>query len=370
MFWSTIATFIMSFCLMMLALGLRIRSVFVSRRIKRVLTQWRAVFTGAVVESQTPIRRNDAFTILSLWNDFHRVRTASAGMSAASLQEVAQTYHFMGLARWLLGRDAGDKLVALATIGYIREEEALPQICDLLDDRLGEISLAAYRALVLIHPLETDRLARAIAVRDDWRSTTVEQLLQELGPDLISPALVNAARDADEAQLIALLRYFPLGDSTICCETLSALLERHDEPNVLAAALRAAAAHADPRYGLAIRELLAHDAPFVRVAALGALRPICGDDDLQTVLRMLGDRDSWVRYRAAQTIVECFTHEDYAGHVQREIADRFARDALNQVLAERSVLASQAASRATEETTTERRGIERRPVDAMRSGVL
>lgn len=370
MFWSAIVIFIMSLCLMVLALGLRIRSAFVSKRIKSVLTQWRAVFTGAVAASPTNIRHDDVFTILSLWNDFNRVRTASAGVSAALLQEVAITYQFMGLALWLLGRDAGDKLVALATIGYIREVEALPQILALLDDRLGDISLAAYRALVLIHPLETDRLARAIAVREDWRSTSVEQLLQELGPDLISSAMVNAADDADDAQLIALLRYFPLCDPAICGETLRAILGRLEEPNVLAAALRAAAALADPRNGPLIRALLAHAAPFVRVAAIGALRPICGDDDRQILIEMLGDRDSWVRYRAAQTIVEFFTHEDHAGDVQRELADRFARDALNQVLAERSVLASQAASHATEETATERHGIERRPIDAMRAGPL
>lgn len=368
MFWSAITIFSLAIGLMVLLLAVRIRAINRRKHIRKVVAYWRDVFTGVTPSAPTKVRRSDAFTVLNLWNDFHQVRTDRSGVSDSRLESVALAHRFDQLAIRLLRGDVGSKLVALTTIGYLRLSEALPQIRLLTDDELGEVSLAAFRALVLIDSSQIGALVHALAVRDDWRPRAVEQLLRELGTKTISEPLARAIRGATDAQLVALLRYFTICDPSAVRGAVYEILESREDAGVSAAALRALTSFAQAQDRPLVRRFLKHPQFFVLVAAIGALAPICEVADRATLTGLLGHGNSWVRYRAAQLLLDCYTHENGASDLRRDIADRYARDALTQVLAERSVLASRPASRAPERPPADRRQIERRPMDGMRVG--
>jgi HEAT repeat protein len=75
----------------------------------------------------------------------------------------------------------------------------------------------------------------------------------------------------------------------------------------------------------------------VRVQAARALARIGERTDIDLLAPLLGDREWWVRYRAAQALASLAALYgqplDVVGHT---LSDRFARDMLAQVMAERS----------------------------------
>src|SRR5205807_4504588 len=115
-----------------LLLLVRIRAVNRRRHTNELVAFWRLVFTGKAPNVPYTVRRGDAFTVLNLWNDFHRVRTENEGIGASVLLEIAVAQRFLGHALELLRRgDEGDKLVALTALGYMRAAEATEQAKEL-----------------------------------------------------------------------------------------------------------------------------------------------------------------------------------------------------------------------------------------------
>ena len=373
MFWSAVAIFALALGLMVMLLGVRIRAIARRRRISYLVRFWRAIFTGSRPNVPAKLRSGDRFTVLSLWADFQRVRRAGTGISQEYLRDVASVQHFdVAAARMLSKGDAGDQLVALTFMAYYAVPESLQHIRAALDSPYSEIALAAYRALLAIDPANMDAFAAAIALRDDFRPSSIEGALTEAGPAVISTPMIHAARSADPAGRARLLRYFTLLDPVMVHAALREFLTSSEDGAVIAAALRALTPRSMPEDRPVVRLFLRHPLAFVRIAAIGALVPICADEDRATLMELLSDRDSWVRYRAAQTLVECFTHEGTQGDLRREVADQYARDALTQVLAERSVvelrqfIADEVAEAAVPETEERATVTLRRPVGEMR----
>jgi hypothetical protein len=339
MTWTAVAVFALAASLMVALLLTRLRAIRRERRTAKLVSIWREIFTGAAPNVPRRIRRRDAFTILNLWNDFHRVRTDGAGVSVAQLEEVARVQQFGTFAnRMLRWGDVGDRIVALNFIGYLRDRSALPRVRRFLNDTMGEVSLAAHRALVLIDHSAMNVLAFEISRRDDWPRRAVELLLREIGSQGISRPLAITVEHASNEHAIRLLRFFVLCDPLIARTALRKQLQSRVNPDVLAAALRSLTSFVTAEDRELIRGFLRHRESFVRIAAIVALGTVCIDEDRQELLRLLTDPNAWVRYRAAQALLDCATHEGELDKLTSELADRFARDALKQVLAERSVL--------------------------------
>ncbi|HYG13158.1 MAG TPA: hypothetical protein VD885_03330, partial [Methylophilaceae bacterium] len=69
------------------------------------------------------------------------------------------------------------------------------------------------------------------------------------------------------------------------------------------------------------------------------LRRLGTREDLPSLLQLLCAPEWWVRYRAAQAITAApYLGKDELGQLQATQADRYARDILQQVAAERSYI--------------------------------
>ncbi len=373
MFWSAVAIFDVSMALMVLLLLVRIRAIARRRHTQKLVALWRAIFTGVLPNLPRRIVRRDAFTVLNLWTDFHRVQSNGRGVSSEVLSKVAAVQGFDRMAARLLTRgDAGDRLVALTFLGYYPLPAIVDDIRRCAFSALGELSLAAHRALVAIDPIMMRGFADAIAERDDFQPRTVGQILKAIGPQTASIPMVEAAKSHERAGRVRILRYFTLLDAAVARSALREILENDDNPEVLAAALRSLTPFSSIDDRPVVRRFLNHPAAFVRIAAIRALVPICDAQDRSTLMTLLGDHDAWVRYRAAQTLLDCFAHEGTEGDLRRDVADRYARDALTQVLMERSVVElrqSVADENGTAQAVADERcaPVEWRRMDAMRT---
>ena len=340
MTWSAIAAFALALVLSASALIARLRGVLLKRRIAALVKLWRSVFAGDARGKRISIRARDAFTILNLWNDCRRARTGERGIPEDDLLCAVHAYGLDGVAiEMARNGDAGDRIVALTFIGYTRSQRALAQAKALTKDSNGDVSLTAFRAYALIDPDGVEALALALSEHGDWRPRNIEDVLKEIGASRISLPMAAVAERASDQQILRLLRYFPLCDPDIARTSLRQQLQWRVEPGVLASSLRALKTCALPIDHDAIVPFLRHRAFFVRVAAIEALAAICTTRDRDEFLRLVGDENSWVRYRAAQVLVERYADDECGGGVRGDVADRYARDALSQVLAERSVVA-------------------------------
>lgn len=372
MFWSAAVIFGVAMALMEMLLLTRIRAIARRRRTRYLVTFWRKVFTGVARPAVRSIARRDAFTVLSLWNDFHRVRTeTSAGVPQERLAEIARTYGLdRAAARLLLRGDTGDQLVALTFMTHFASPGQVENIAASSRSDYGEISLAAHQALVAIDPAYMSAFAQAIAQREDYRASTVEQAIGAIGPTVATPPIIELLSPQDPQGSIRLLRFFPMLEAAAARRAILHLLEGSPGADLAAAALRALRDLIEPQDRETVLPFLRHPVSFVRIAAIGALQPVCQTSDRETLLELLSDADSWVRYRAAQILVEHFTREGVEGDLRREVADRYARDALTQVLAERSVIALRefVAEETGEPGASGEQSLplERRPIDEMR----
>lgn len=370
MFWSALIIFGLALGLVVLLLFVRIRAINRRRRTNELVAFWRLVFTGKAANIPTNVRRGDVFTVLSLWNDFHRVRTQEGGISAQALTQIAVAHSFSDLAMELLRKgDAGDKLVALTTLGYLRASEATASAKALTGSPIGVLSIVAWRLLLLTDPSQMKVFAFELARHDDWRPRNIEELMRELGPQKISRAMAIAVEDTPDEQLVRVLRFFSLCEPPVVKPALRDLVTGRSNPDVIAAALRALAPIATPEDLPIVRGFLRHPASFIRIAAIGAIAPIAQLEDRPVLMELLSDHNSWVRYRAAQTLVQRFTDDGVEGDLRREVADQYARDALTQVLAERSVIELQEFVAQESGVKPKEILVERRPMDGLRVGV-
>ncbi len=339
MFWSALGIFVVVLGLMVLLLFARLGAIMRRRRIAALVVSWRGIFAGTSTKPRSRVRRKDAFTVLSLWNDFHRVRADDDAKTAEDLIGIARAYYLDTAALELLRHgDTGDRIVALTFIGNIRMGRALPLLLGLTSLPDGDISLMAFRAGALIDEQEIEPFVRAVANRADWRPRTIERILKELGPKRISDPMAAVAEDSSDDEATRLMRYFPLCEPATARALIREQLVSRSAPNLLAMSLKALTHFVKPIDHDLIIPMLRHPVSFVRVNAIEAIAPICTMDDRNIFLELVTDANSWVRYRAAEVLVAYFTDTRQVGSLRKEITDRYAQDALSQVLAERSLV--------------------------------
>jgi HEAT repeat protein len=322
---------------------LRLRSLGGAVRERRVAARWHKIIVRAA-ESAAPdaprLRRSEARQFLHLWNRMHE---SVRGEAKQRLNALARDVGADRIAlRYLRKRDRRKQLIAILTLGNLEEPEALERLVPLLEDPSPVVSLRAAQALLRIEATAVLRpLFLVLARRPDWPLSRLVSLLRELGQPaavgraLAETILASLASEQPGQPIARLLKLVEAGDAERVRPAVLRVLERTEDPEIIAAAL-AALRHADD-VDLA-RGYASHPQWLVRKAAAGALGRLGERDDLHLLVKLLGDANWWVRYRAAEAIVGLpWVQSHQIEHLQRALPDRFAADALRQAIAERRV---------------------------------
>lgn len=329
--WSAASIFALALAMMGYALVLRARAVARRRRNRWLIDAWSKRFSGAPPSTPFALRRRDVAIVLNLWDEFARLH--AGGAREAALQKIAVAQGFEDLAiRLAHHRGPGNRLIAMSALGTMRSPVALPLAESMVDDGYGQVSLAAWRAIVMIDPRRMGAFADAIAGHADWQARSVQQVLLEFGAATISRPLARAVERAPNERVLGVVRYLIFADPRVARVALRGILATRSDPEVVAASLRALAPLVTSRDHDIVRPFLGSAVAFVRIAAIGTLARIAVAGDRPAFLALLADENAWVRYRAAQAVVGCFPGRD----PRMDVPDGFGRDALTQVLAERT----------------------------------
>lgn len=339
--WSIAAVVVTTLVLFVYTVGLRVATVASDQRRLKFLSQWRSVFAKAMLDLRAAtnlrlpyVRHADRIDLLEEWN---RARSIVDGKAVDNLIALARRTKIPMLARKRLhSRRFRSRILAIQTLGHLRESECRDEIADLLDDNNTALSITAAAALVEIDPdFAVTRIVPVISTRRDWPKNRVSVLLRRIGSDRMSEPLYRAIRSADNKDKTYLLQFARLMEAEILDALVDDLIRESNDAGLINAALKLIrGVRGVPR----IASLTQHDAWFVRMQAATVLGRVGQQEHLSLLESLLDDSEWWVRYRAAQAITRLpFMGPNQLRKLRSRQEDRYAADILQQAFAEAGI---------------------------------
>ncbi len=336
--WSIAAVLVTTLVLFIYTIGLRLTTMSHEQGRRHFVVRWRNVFASSMLSLQSAkhqplprVYRRDRFDLLDEWN---RSRSMVDGSAVDNLIELAQRTGIPEIAKRLFhSRHLRSKILALQTIGHLRDNSLRDEIRAFLDHENTALSITAAIALVDIDPdYGISIIVPMINTRRDWPKTRVSVLLRQAGSERISEPMYRAIRSADDRGKTYLLQFARLVESSILDALVADLLRENRDPGVLNAALKLVSGFAGvPR----IAAFTQHEVWFVRMQAANVLGRVGQQEHLSMLVSLLDDREWWVRYRAAQAIASLpFLGPNELRKLRRRQSDPFAADILQQAFAE------------------------------------
>ncbi len=308
----------------------------------RLTALWRPVLAQCVDSGplDTPrIAHSDQYFILHLWNVHHALMR---GQVTAHLNNLLRRSGLADAARRMLRQGSRrQRLLAIVTLGNLREDSALNEFRLLADDASPFISLAAAQALLQTAAVASlPWLLIRVGRRQDWPLTRLSIMLREVGPDIISVPLADTLLTATEApdatvQVPRLIKLLELAHPAVAAPAVRSALAAGDNVAVIASCVRALT---DPRDRELACSYANHPAWEVRVTVAIALRRFAAPEDRSLLVDMLSDVHWWVRRSAADTLLALpFVTIPDLKKIQRILPDRYAADMLADAIAEQAV---------------------------------
>lgn len=282
------------------------------------------------------IKKRDLPGILHSWN---YIQESTKGKTKVSLNSFIEDSNLESSIISLLGsRDISKKLLAISTLGHIKEGTAWANLKIIANGRDPVLSISAARAMFRINLEEAKKeLLPMLAKRNDWSPVLIAKMLEEAGYDDISEELVMLVRSSfengiEDRQMGRLVSYFRLVRAVDYKELVNHILAESTGRETLISCLRLTNwPEALPR----IRELIKDERWQVRMQAVLTLGRFGREEDQQLLIDSLNDLEWWVRYRAAFALISMPEMTDEK--IQELIAtlpNQFSRDILKHVTAE------------------------------------
>ncbi len=306
------------------------------RRRKALAARWGPLFVASLdgTPAFPPLAPRDVPPVLALWNYYH---DSMRGEAKEALNRAARAAGLDKAAlRLLAGNRTAERLLAVVTLGHLRERAAWEALEHLAYSRHTALSLAAARSLVRIDPAAAMLpVIPFVASRRDWPVDRVAAVLKETDPAAFTLSLSAAAAMAPPDQACRLLKLVLAAGNASALPAVRGILAEKDDPEVAAACLQILGRFAEPADRLLVRGFLAHPQWFVRLRAIQALSRLATPEDEKDLVAALSDREWWVRYRAAQALADLPDMPPRRlAAVRDRLADPFARDIVAQVLSE------------------------------------
>jgi hypothetical protein len=269
---------------------------------------------------------------LKLWNGL--MRTASP-QAAASLSGIAYAIGCDQFSRRFLRLgNRVECLLATITLGHLRDDAAWERLVTQTLSSDNATSINAFHALVQIDAdAAAEQLTPLLLARNDWPIAQTAAILQS-AQSAFMYTLIEATAETRSVHLIRTLRLIESMRLALPHAVVLRLLEQAPNTEALIGTLRIAN---DVSLLPHVRPFLRHEDWRVRVQAAKLLGRIGEHSDVNRLIPLLADVEWWVRYRAAQALAAMpFFSSTEMELLRSNLSDRFARDMLSQVLAERA----------------------------------
>lgn len=334
--WVGVSVTVAALLLLLAVLVLRQVAQRRERNHRRAVAFWQQVLETAMQEPPTrspALPAQDMTGFVDVWNELH---DAPGGADNPGLRAVAEQVELAPKLERMLERGSfHDRVMAIIALGYLRSEASFAKLVALIDDASPIISISAARALMRISPERAvQQVVPQIVERQDWVDGGIAQMLDEAGAQVVKGELGAAALRANDDVAPRLVRFLAGVSAEAAAPVISRILaEPHDE-HLVSTCLQVMSDTADLDK---VRPLLAHERWHVRMHASAAIGRLGSEGDAPVLMPLLADAQWWVRYRTAQALQHLLEGSRRLEQMRDAQEDRYARDILTQVMAERAL---------------------------------
>jgi len=301
----TVAIHILIIILFTWTVIIRRLRIVTDRRRQAMVAVWRPILLESLIEapaSLPAIHPHDYILFLYLWN---HLQESIKGESSSELCKILyQTGMDRVVHQYLVTGTMRQQLLALVTMGHLKETTAWTRILELAHADNAILSIEAARALTRIDASRAvPVLVPLIAQRPDWSPLKILAILQGAGEHLVAGAIGKAAQHATPMIAARLIRFLASIRNHRALPFIRPLLDRQPlDEDILASCLSLFGQCCDPRDLPTVRGYLSHPTWFIRVQAATALGKMGIDEDEALLIELLSDTHWWVRYRAAEAL--------------------------------------------------------------------
>ena len=335
--WTGVISLILSVLLIGETFLLHSNIVRRSKRAERFRAKWQPLLfesLGGLPKDLPPIKRGDETTFLTLWNYLQESLRAE---SKNQLNNLAFLLKIDEIAiRRLAEGSVTDQLLAINTLGWLRESRAWSSLEKFLYNDDTRFALLSAKALIRIDgERAVGILVPLLSERKNWSVTALADILRVAGADIISEPLARAALESPAENAPRLIRLLALAHPGATIPVVRKLIGRVSEMEIVTACLHVLQ---DTEELDTVRGFLNDERWQIRLQAVACLGRIGTEEDEPQLIKMSGDSEWWVRYRSAQALgnLPTMTTERLL-QIADNHPDRYARDIIQQVVTERQV---------------------------------
>jgi HEAT repeat protein len=287
-----------------------------------------------------PLRRGDMLGFLDTWIRMldTTLHTSEYGNNMKQVAIQAGVMNHLGsMARH---SNIRERLLAICAMGYLEMQDAWDWLCRLLTSKNKFLSLAAAEALVRIHPESAVKMVIPYFVhRDDWPRTFVAKLLFEAGETNVTGPLMEVFQQNVSAEAYPrLIEMMGFANKGTIRPIIRQILEQAQDERVILPCLSVLGEVGTNMDVDVVKNFTQHPNWAVRVKATNALKTISSENETDLLLQLLCDSSWWVRYRAAQVLVQVFANQpDKLTSLANSVQDPYGRDMLHQVMDEQQM---------------------------------
>lgn len=305
---------------------MRINTLRQQRRIARQKPYWREALAVGI-HGEMPslhVARQDRWHFMKLWCQSH---DSVRGEAREALKNLARS---LGMQKWAIDfaskHRLRDRLLGIIALGCIGESKGIERLKALVNEPNSVLSLTAAEAYARIVPTEALPIVlHAASRREDWPMARLMEILAEAGPTMAKDPLLAAVRTNRGRHRQRLVPLLACLESRDTMTMVRKMLSNQDDPEILAAALPLAHPEDLPY----VRAAANHSAWFVRAKACRVLGEYGDATDTKLLQHLLGDREWWVRYRAAESLLKIpGISRAHVRQLATSHPDPFARDML------------------------------------------
>lgn len=335
--WIAYGVFLLAALIVAQALVLRLVAHLRAYLTQRLRARWKAIFLATIEDRPLAWPRfsaRDWVPLFEFWY-VHYERAPNAAQERL-LALIKQLQLGEIAARHLAKGTFRERLLATTIVGLLQDRSCWNLLVSMTKEHHPVLSLVALRALLHINTRSAlQSVGSLLAERQDWPMSRLSRVLQEAEPSALCRVVKDLLRSAKRHELPRLIRFLEFLTCQDSFGMLREIVRQQRDSHVAAAILHACR---DPTTLAIVRYYAAHPVWYVRVQVALALGRMALPEDRRWLLRLLGDEEWWVRYRAAHALVDVgFIKNEELHAIARSHQDRYARAMMLHVMAERGI---------------------------------
>ena len=308
----------------------------------RVNKCWRPVLSGLIYEAESELpklRRKEVEFFLVEWNKY--METIQGDVTGRMIELIHRLELIPLVSKRLWSNRTRHFLLSMITLGNLRHKDAIDKVAQFLKHPSPIVSIIAARSLLKIdYNIGAILIINTIGQRTEWKTERVMELLKSgQGSDSLEYVILTAVtkfhKQRDVQSLARTIPFMYLITQENSRHIKNKILADPIDDKILAEMLKVMISPRDAEFA---RSLANHPRWHIRVQVMRTLGRIGSREDLEFLVAGLKDSEWWVRYRAAEAIVNFpLVDESKIGQIKLQLNDCFASDMLDHALAERAM---------------------------------